>query len=156
MKRMPAKAILLIVALSFLITNCSSPLIRTEPATVFDTSTVKITCNTEKGNRGLFGFKGPVYAHVGVVTDSSISPTYWRYVKFKWGSTEEAALATAEDDNSWSYTIPNLRKFFEVNENEKILKLAILFRAGNCLDTFCKVQRNADRSDIFIPVSANK
>ena len=155
MKQVPAKAILLIVAFSFLLTNCSSPLIRTDPATVFDTSTVKITCNTEKGNKGLLGFKGPVYVHVGVVTDSSISPTEWRYVKFKWGSTEEAALATAEDDNSWSYTIPNIRKFLAVSENEKILKLAILFRAGNCIDTFCKVQRNADRSDIFIPVSAN-
>ena len=94
--------------------------------------------------------------HVGVVTDSSISPTYWRYVKFKWGSTEEAALATAEDDNIGHTQIPNIRKFLAVTENEKILKLAILFRAGNCIDTFCKVHRNADRSDIFIPVSANK
>ena len=155
MKRRPAKVILLIVALSFLLTNCSSPLIRTDPATVFDTSTVKITCNTEKGNKGLLGFKGPVYVHVGVVTDSSISPTDWRYVKFKWGSTEEAALATPEDDNRWSYTISNVRNFFAVPKNERIQKLSVLFREGNCLDTFCKVLRNADKSDIFIPISAS-
>jgi len=155
MKRRPAKLILLIVAFLFLLTNCSSPLIRTDPASVFDTSTVKITCNTEKGNKGLLGFKGPVYVHVGVVTDSSISPTEWRYVKFKWGSTEEAALATPEDDNRWSYTIPNVRNFFAVPKNERIQKLSILFREGNCIDTFCKVLRNADKSDIFIPISAS-
>jgi len=155
MKRRPAKLILLIVAFLFLLTNCSSPLIRTDPASVFDTSTVKITCNTEKGNKGLLEFKGPVYVHVGVVTDSSISPTEWRYVKFKWGSTEEAALATHEDDNRWSYTIPNVRNFFAVPKNERIQKLSILFREGNCIDTFCKVLRNADKSDIFIPISAS-
>ena len=152
---MPAKAVLLIVAFSFLLTNCSSPLIRTDPATVSDTSTVKITCNTRKGNKGLLGFKGPVYVHIGVVTDSSISTTFWRYVKFKWGSTEEAALATPEDDNRWSYTIPNVRNFFAVPENERIQKLCILFREGNCIDTFCKVLRNSDKSDIFIPIAAD-
>src|ERR1700750_662843 len=143
MKRMLAKAIFLIVASSFLIISCSSPLVKTDPAIVFDSSTVTIMCNTAKGNKGLLGFKGPVYVHVGVVTDSSTNSNYWRYVKFKWGSTEAAALATRVNDNIWSYTIPNIRRFLAVSENEKILNLAILFREGNCVDTFCKVQRNA-------------
>jgi hypothetical protein len=132
--------------------NCSSPLIKTNPETISETSEITITCNATKGNKGLLDYTGPVYVHVGLITDSSINPTFWRYVKFKWGSTEEAALAKPAGKNSWSYSIPNIRKFFEVNENEKIVKLAVLFRAGNCIDTFCRVLRNTDKSDFFIPV----
>jgi hypothetical protein len=142
--------------LCLLFAGCSSPLIETNPAEITDTSTVTITCNAEIGNKALMDFKEPVYVHVGLITDSSIGPTYWRYVKFKWGSTDEAAIAKPAGKNKWSYEIPNIRKFFAVAENEKIQKLAILFRQGNCIDTLCKTLRNKDKSDIFIPIKQNK
>jgi hypothetical protein len=99
------------------------------------------------------GFTGPVYVHLGLITDSSGFPNDWRYVKFKWGSVEKAAEATRQGKNRWSYKIENMRNFFGVADNEKILNLVILFRSGNCIDTFCKVLRNSDKSDISVAVN---
>jgi hypothetical protein len=143
-----------LITAGFLCVGCSSPLIETDPEVLTDTSTVIITANGNSGNKGLLDYKGPVYVHIGLITDSSNGPIYWRYVKFKWGSTEEAALATPAGTNKWTYEIHNIRNFFAVPETEKIQQLAILFREGNCIDTFCKVLRNADKSDIYIPISA--
>lgn len=134
-------------------TGCSSPVVKTAPEQFFETDTVTITANAKGGNKGLAGFSGPVYVHLGVITDSSVSPTDWRYVKFRWGSADELAKATVVGQDKWTYTIPGVRKFFGVDHNEKILKLAVLFRSGNCIDTFCRVLREKDRSDILIPIS---
>ena len=148
--------LLLFVILGLLLAGCSTPVIETSPAEVSDTSAVIITCNAEKGNKALMNFKEPVYVHLGLITDSSIGPTYWRYVKFKWGSTDQAALARPAGKNKWTFEISNIRKFFAVAPNEKIQKLAILFRQGNCIDTLCKTLRNEDKSDFYIPVTHNQ
>ena len=142
--------------LVFIFAGCSSPLIETVPAIISDTGSVTITCNANKGNKGLLDINEPVYVHLGLITDSSVNSNQWRYVKFKWGSTDSAALATPMGDNSWSYTIPHIRRFFGVKGNEKLLSIAVLFRQGNCIDTFCRVLRNEDRSDIFIPINDTK
>lgn len=147
------KLFFLLAVAPFLSLSCSSPLVETNPKIITDTSDVTITCNADKGNKGLLNYDGPVYVHLGLITDSSTHPNEWRYVKFKWGSTEDAALATPVNKNSWSYKIPNVRKFFQVNDNEKILELVVLFRQGNCIDTACKTLRNADKTDMHIPVS---
>jgi len=142
--------------LLFLLPGCSSPLIETDPAIVSDIGSVTITANANNGNKGLLDINEPVYVHLGLITDSSVNSNQWRYVKFKWGSTDPAALATPTGKNSWSYSISNIRDFFGVKGNEKLLSIAVLFRQGNCIDTFCRVLRNADRTDIFIPIkSAN-
>ena len=153
MTRQYSKLLFLLVVASLLFPGCSSPLIEYKPKLVTDTSAVTITCNASQGNRGLLNYDGPVFVHLGLITDSSNHSNEWRYVKFKWGSTEDAARATPEGKNSWSYNIPNIRKFFQVDENEKILELVVLFRQGNCIDTACKTLRNADKTDMRIPVS---
>jgi hypothetical protein len=135
-----------------LLTGCNSPLVRTNPAHFSDTSSITITCDATRGNKGLLGFRGDVYVHLGLITDSSVHPNQWRYVKFNWGSVQPEALATYEGNDRWSYKVPSIRKFFGIKEGEKLLQVAVLFRSGNCLDTFCKVLRNKDRSDMKIPV----
>jgi hypothetical protein len=151
-----SKLFLLFILVSFLTLCCTSPLIETRPEIPTDKSNVTITCNANQGNKGLLNFSGPVYVHLGLITDSSIHTNDWRYVKFKWGSTENAALATPVGNNSWSYNIPNVREFFQVSDNEKILELVVLFRQGNCIDTACKTLRNADKSDMHIPLKQSQ
>jgi hypothetical protein len=146
-------AISKLVPVILLFARCSSEIIETSPASLSDTSEVEITCNANQGNKGLLDFPGDVFVHVGLITDSSEHPRDWRYVKFKWGSTEPLAKAALAGKNRWSYKIPNIREYFGVNKNEKVFKLAILFREGNCIDTFCKVLRNADKSDIMIDLA---
>ncbi len=111
-----------------------------------------ITVDATKGNQGLVNYTPltDVYVHIGVITTSSTTPTDWKYSKFAWGIADAAANAPSAGANKWQYTINgSLRSFFGLtNPSEKILKVAILFRNGNG----SKAQRNADGSDMYVPV----
>jgi glycosidase len=140
---------------AFLFSNlCRSQLLVWTPDFPKDNDNITIAVDATKGNQGLSGFVGNVYVHIGVITNLSTGQSNWRYSKFTWGSTEAAALATPAGTNKWSYTINNIRTFFGVPAGETIQKIAILFRAGNCTD--CLAQRNADQSDMYVPVYNNE
>ncbi len=145
---------ILVLLCVFLFANfCRSQLLIWTPDFPKDNDNVTITVDATKGNQGLLGFAGNVYVHIGLITNLSTGPSNWRYSKFTWGSTEAAALATPAGTNKWSYTINNIRTFFGVPAGETVQKIAILFRAGNCTD--CLAQRNADQSDMYVPVYNN-
>jgi 1,4-alpha-glucan branching enzyme len=112
-----------------------------------DASAVTITINGNAGNKGLAGFTGPVYMHLGIITNLSASAADWKYVNTTWATTT-APTATPAGIDKWSFTINNPRAFFGVPAGETILKIAVLFRdaTGN------KVQKNTDGSDTYVPV----
>ena len=145
------KKILLLLSVFLFANYCRSQLLTWTPDFPKDNDNITITVDATKGNQGLLGFSGNVYVHVGVITNLSTGPTNWRYSKFTWGSTEAAALTTPAGTNKWSYTINNIRTFFAVPAGETIQKIAILFRTGGC-STDCLAQRNADQSDMYVPV----
>jgi hypothetical protein len=147
----PTTLVTATVLCAFLLSGCSK-LIETTPDPVTDTSDLTITFDATKGNKGLMDYSGDVYVHVGLITNKSEHKDDWRYVKFAWGSRDSLARATPVGNNKWEYTIGNIREFFDVEENEKVNKLAILFRSGACIDVHCKVLRNEDESNIFIPI----
>ncbi len=142
---------LLTICIAFVWMAASGQLLTTFPNFFTDTSTVSITVDCSKGNQGLFNYAstGDVYVHIGVITDQSTSNSDWKYVKFTWGTTNASAKATSLGNNRYQYTINNIRNFFGVPSNEKIKKIAILFRNGNG----SQAQRNADGSDMFVLVS---
>jgi glycosidase len=111
-----------------------------------------ITVDASKGNGGLLNYTpvSDVYVHIGVITNYSATPSEWKYVPFAWGTTSSSANAISLGNNKWQYTITgSLRNFFGITDpNERIQKIAILFRNGNGT----KVQRNQDASDMYIPV----
>ena len=129
-----------------------SQLLTWAPAFPKDDDNITITVNASKGNQGLIGFSGNVYVHIGLITSSSTNAGDWKYVRFTWGTADIAAQATAAGTNKWSYSINNVRTFFNVTAGETVKAIAILFRdaAGN------KVQRNADVSidngNMYVPV----
>lgn len=123
------------------------------PAFPKDNDNITITVDATKGNQGLMGFTGNVYVHIGAITSLSSGPGDWKHAPFTWGSTESAALATSAGTNKWSFTINNPRSFFNLAAGEEIKYIAILFRQGNC--TTCNAQRNADGSDMYVPVYTN-
>jgi hypothetical protein len=132
-------------------------LLSTNPLFAKDTDNITITADATKGNQGLLGFAGNVYVHTAVITNLSTGPADWRYSKFTWGSTDAAALCTPAGANKWSYTINNIRAFYNVPAGETILRIAILFRSGNCgtPGNDCSVLRNADGSDMYLKVYNN-
>lgn len=142
---------LILLLFTVLVTFISqAQLLSFTPDFPLDNSNLVITMDATKGNKGLQGFAGPVYVHIGVITNLSANSSQWQYAPFAWGSTGAASQATAAGTNKWTYTINNIRTFFNVPAGETILKVAILFRdgPGNIK------QANSDGSDMFIPVYA--
>jgi hypothetical protein len=91
--------------------------------------------------------------HIGLITSKSGFSDDWRYVKFKWGSRQQEAQAEPAGKNKWTYSIKNVRRFFRVPEDEKICKIALLFRSGVCTDAYCKVLRSPEGGNLYIPVN---
>ncbi len=144
----------LVLSLMILASSCGK-LVKWTPDPVTDTGEVEITCDATEGNKGLLDYNKDVYVHVGLITNKSVNRNDWEFVLFDWGSKDPRALATPAGKNKWKYKISNIREFFKVGNDEKILNLVILFRAGECYDTHCRALRNADESDIYIPITDN-
>ena len=133
-----------------------SQLLSWTPDFIQETSNpVVITMDANYGNRGLLNYAptSDVYVHIGVITNLSTSSSDWRYVTSVWGTTNPLFQATSLGNNKWSFTISGgLRTYFGMtNPAETIEKIAILFRSGNGNTA----QRNADASNMYIPVYDN-
>lgn len=147
------KYLLLLIVICFSHKNFAQLLSWTPEFPTESSSPVTITADANYGNKGLLDFSSDVYVHIGVITNLSTNSGDWRYVKTSWPGTDPAAKATVVSTNKWSFTITGgLRTYFGIsNPSEKILKIAILFRSGDGNT----VQRNADGSDMFVPVYDN-
>lgn len=147
----------LLVALVLLLLKADAQLLTWTPDFSKDNDNINIVMDASKGNQGLLNYAttSDVYVHIGLITSASTSASDWKYAKFTWATTPAAAQATYMGNNKWSFTINNPRTFFNsptgVPAGETILKIAILFRNG----AGTVVQRNADASDMFIPVYDN-
>ena len=93
---------------------------------------VTVTFDATQGTGGLKDYTGEVYAHTGVLTDSSRSATDWRYVKTNWGENSADTKLTRIDANTYSLDInPSVRQYYGVPEAEKITHLAFVFRSSD-------------------------
>ena len=114
---------------------------------------VEIVLDANKGNLGLKDYTPAtdVYVHIGIITNYSTSLSDWKHVKFSnFNSPSPLVQCTYVGPNKWKFTITGgLRAFFGVTDpNEKIQKIALLFRNG----AGTKVHRNTDGSDMYVPV----
>lgn len=151
MRRLLVAVLALVICL-----HSKAQLLTWTPEFAQENNNITITVDATKGNQGLLGYTGAVYVHIGLITSLSTGPGDWKYAKFTWGTANPEAQATAAGTNKWSYSINNIRTFFNVtNASEQIRAIAILFRdaSGNL------VQRNANTSiqngDMFVPVYDN-
>ena len=116
----------------------------------------QITVDATYGNKALVGYTptSDVYLHMGAITTKSSGSGDWRYVKTVWGTsgaTTGALNAPSAGTNKWALTQvgTSMRSYFGITDtSEHILKVAILFRNGSG----GTVQRNADASDMYVPV----
>ncbi len=150
------KKIVLSLLLLFSIFLSPAQLLTWTPDFAKDNDNITITVDATKGNQGLMGFLGNVYVHIGLITSASTDPGNWQHVPFTWGTTPAAAQATPAGTNKWSYTINNIRSFFNVTNSGEVIKaIAILFRDGSGN----KAQRNADvtiyNGNMYVPVYDN-
>ncbi len=111
-------------------TLLAAQLITTVPAFPTADGGIEIIFDANLGNRGLAGHTGDVYAHTGVLTNLSTSPSNWRYVVAGWGVNIEKAKMTRISTDKYRLVIPNIRTYYNVPAGEQILKLAMVFRSG--------------------------
>ena len=152
------KKILFLLSVLFTISFSRAQLLSWTPSFPVENdaaTNVVITVDATKGNQGLMNYSSTndVYVHIGVITTKSSNSTDWRYSLFTWATTPAAAHCTYLGNNKWQYTITgSLRTFFGISDaTEHIQKIAILFRSGDG----SKAQRNADNSDMYVPIYDN-
>lgn len=140
--------ILLLVVTAF---TLEAQVITVNPIFPTDSDGVVVTFNADKGNMGLMDYAGDdVYAHTGVITDKSTSGSDWKYVIAEWSTNLPKAKLTKVSANVWTLTIsPSIREFYGVPAEEKILKMAFVFRNS----TGTVTGRDVGGTDIFYDVS---
>jgi len=143
------KTTLSFLLILFGIFGAKAQVVTANPAFPTSSDAVTITFNAAEGNAGLKDFTGDVYAHTGVITDKSTSPTDWKYVKADWTENIPACKMTYMGNNLWQLNItPSIRTYYGVPSTEKILKLAFVFRSADG----SKTGRSSDGSDIYYDV----
>lgn len=134
--------------LAFFVLNKGISQVTLNPVFALQTDTVVIYYDATKGNAALKDLGPPdAYIHTGVITDLSKTPVEWRYVKGTWGTDDLPRKMTYVGKNIYSFKL-HIPSFYGVPSNEKVLKLAFVFRdkTGN------KVGRNADGTDLFATI----
>ena len=108
--------------------------------------TITVIYNATEGNAALVGVS-PVYAHAGLITSTSTTPSDWKFVQGNWGTADPKVLMEdlGNDRHRLRY---HIRSYYGVPASETVESLAFVFRnQGGTI-----VGRDFDGSDIFYPV----
>jgi 1,4-alpha-glucan branching enzyme len=131
----------------------SAQLVWSDPAFPQDNSPVIVYFDASQGNAGLAGYTGDVYAHTGVLTNLSAANNDWKYVKTGWGVNTTETKLQRLTANTYKLTIgPDIRAYYGVPQNEKILKMAFVFRSGVQVSGGWLEGKTETGGDIFIDV----
>ncbi|MCX6252280.1 MAG: alpha-amylase family glycosyl hydrolase [Bacteroidetes bacterium] len=127
-----------------------SQTIVTIPVYPVDNDSATVIYDASKGNAELKDVSPPIiYAHTGVITDLSTSPSDWKHVIANWDQNIPKALMTPLGNNLYQIKLqPGIRAFYGVPPSEKIMKLAFVFRNADG----SKVGREAGGGDIYADV----
>lgn len=124
----------------------SAQVVYTVPEFPTQTDVVTVYFDATMGNAGLAGYTGDVYAHTGVITSNSTSPSDWKYVQGEWG-TSNAPLMTRVSPDLYSLTM-TIEDYYGVPDTEVVEQLAFVFRS---LDGSIS-GRDTDGADIYTSV----
>lgn len=128
-------AMLLRIHLIFLllaIYQLSFAQVTANPALPIENLPVTITFDATQGTAGLKDYTGDVYAHMGVITNLSTSPSDWKYVISAWTVNIPKAKLTRVTANTYTLEItPDIRSFYGVPAGETIKQLAFVFRSSD-------------------------
>ena len=143
--------------------SVQAQIIWTEPAFPTQDDVVTLYYDVSQGNAALLNEEPPcppcpfVFAHTGVITSESTSPSDWQYVQNPWpngNNTSEAnngntLLPVEGTIHSFDFGGVSLAEYYGVPEGVTIEQLAFVFRNADG----SAVGKTADESDIFYNVS---
>lgn len=129
--------------------NIHSQIIQTEPSFPSPDKSVTIYYDASRGNGELKDYDGDIYAHTGLITEESSQSSDWKYVIADWDeNVPEAKMERIEPDLYQLEITPSIREYYGVPEDEKIEKMAFVFRnEDGSLEG-----KTEDEEDIFVEV----
>jgi glycosidase len=136
----------LILAVALLPVTVGAQILSVTPAFPSQNDTVTIIYDATEGNGALTGVV-PVYAHAGLITNQSTSPTDWRHVQGNWGTADASVLMTNLGNNlhKIEYHMPS---FYGFGSSVVVQQMAFVFR--NASGSI--VGRDPNGSDIYYDV----
>lgn len=142
------------IGILFLLSITSnSQVVTTIPVFPTDADTVSVFFYADQGSQGLKNYTGDVYAHTGVITTISQSPSDWKYVKTNWGVNIPATKLTKLSANLYRLDIkPSVRAYYGVPAQEKILEMAFVFRSASEVGGSYLEGKATGGSDIFVKI----
>lgn len=145
------KLYLLVGAAAMSCVAASAQVVTTEPALVqTDSHDIVITFHADRGNKGLAGVGASekVYAHTGVITNTSTSDSDWKYAP-SWGDNSAKYQMTWVAPDTWILTIPDIREYYGITSSSvTVKKLAFVFRNADS----SKEGKGEGGSDIYVTV----
>ena len=124
----------------------SAQILEVSPSFPTVNDVVTITYDATQGNAALVG-QNQIYAHAGLITSASTSPTNWQYVQGNWGTVDPEVAMTNIGNNKHTITI-DIDLFYGFPAGTNVLKFAFVFR--NAAGTI--VGRSTDGSDIYYDI----
>lgn len=141
------KMLLLLLGLS-MVRAQQAQIIICKPAFPRATDSVEIIYNAALGNGGLKGYTGDVYAHTGVITSASTSPSDWKHAPV-WGDNSAKYKLTRIGTDLYRLVIgPSINAYYGIDTHEQVLELAFVFRSADKT----KEGKTETNGDIFYPV----
>lgn len=129
----------------------SAQVVTTEPSPVqTDSKNIIVTFHANEGNKGLMGVSSStkVYAHTGVITNTSKNDTDWQYAP-TWGNNASKYEMTWVATDTWTLTIPDINTYYGITDPSVVVeKLAFVFRDANGN----RQGKTASGGDIFVNV----
>ena len=152
-----------LAALALLASTSLGQVVWTEPAFPTQNDVVTLYYDVAAGNAALVDEEPPcppcpfVYAHTGVITSESSSPSDWQYVHNPWpngsngsqANSGNALLPVSGTVHSFDFGGMTLAEYYGVPDGVVIEQLAFVFRNGDGT----VVGKTADEGDIFHNVS---
>ena len=129
----------------------------TIPVLPVEDSGVVIYFDATMGNGALANYNGDIYAHTGVITNKSSSPTQWLHIVSDWGENSPKTKFTKIGPNLYKLKISNIRDYYGITDTtEHVLKIAMVIRSADPIssdqpDDYI-VARQKDGEDFFLPI----
>jgi len=144
---------IMILLLTIITLSLQAQVVTWEPVYFTEDDAVTIYFNAELGSGGLKDYTGDVYAHTGLITSLSNTPSDWKYVIAAWNVNKPKAKLTRISANLYSLEIsPSIMNYYLTSEGkslqsgEVVEKLAFVFRASDG----SREGKTAAGGDIFI------
>ena len=121
-----------------------------DPLYVTEDDAITVYYDASRGNAGLKGYTGEVYAHTGIITSRSIAPYDWKYVKTGWGeNTQQTRLERIGPELYRLIIQPDIRTYYNIQSGDSVLKLAFVFRSAS---SPFREGKTINEGDIFLPL----